>query len=259
MSTPMTNGGELSRLLFFLYYPVHQWSTEAAYCFYQRLSVCVCVCVCLCKNQSVYCSYISYIFLYFCKAPITSYIFAHFLYFPVFFLSLFAQHRILLSIRNFYTTVVSYLLGKFPLSYGLLQDLGCLNPLRRDDPTGIVAIRRVAEKLKCVLPSTLTNLEGEWRVYQLDSNEVPKLTEEYSAAMVKPQSLKETDHEDSDDDMGPESHSAESYISAVAPIFFVIVCWTDWKTEKLLNCPSVCLSCLGRTCIVIILRILVRI
>jgi len=32
--------------------------------------------------QSVYCSYI---FLYFCKAPITSYVFAHFLYFPVFF------------------------------------------------------------------------------------------------------------------------------------------------------------------------------
>ena len=28
--------------------------------------------------------------------------------------------------------------------------------------------------------------------------------------MVKPQSLKEPDHEDSDDDMGPKSHSAES-------------------------------------------------
>ena len=41
---------------------------------------------CLRVAQSVYCSYISYIFLYFCKAPITSYIFAHFLYFPVFFL-----------------------------------------------------------------------------------------------------------------------------------------------------------------------------
>jgi hypothetical protein len=56
------------------------------------------------------------------------------------------QHRILLSIRNFYTTVVSYLLDNFPLSNGLLQDLGCLNPLRRNDATGIVAIRRVAEK-----------------------------------------------------------------------------------------------------------------
>ena len=100
-------------------------------------------------SQSVYCSYIFYIFVYFCKAPITSYIFAHLLYFPVFLSlfarSLFAQHRILLSIRNFYTTVVSYLLDKFPLSNGLLQDLGCLNPLCRDDPTGIVAIRRVAE------------------------------------------------------------------------------------------------------------------
>jgi len=39
---------------------------------------------------------------------------------------------------------------------------------------------------------------------------VPKRIEEYSAAMVKPQSLKEPDREDSDDDMGPESHSAES-------------------------------------------------
>jgi len=108
-----------------------------------------------------------------------------------------------------------------------------MNPLCRDDPTGIVAIRRVAEKLKCVLPSTLTNLEDEWRVYQLDSDEVPKLIEEYSAAMVKPQSLKEPDREDSDDDMGPESHSAESYISAVAPIFFlVIVCWTDCASQE---------------------------
>ena len=95
-----------------------------------------------------------------------------------------------------------------------------MNPLRRDDPTGIVAIRRVAEKLKCVSPSTLTNLEDEWRVHQLGSDEVPKLIEEYSAAMVKTQSLKEPDREDSDDDMGPESHSAESYISAVAPIIF---------------------------------------
>ena len=173
--------------------------------------------------QSVYCSYITYIFLYFCKAPITSYIFAYFLYFPVFLSlfsrSLFTQHRILLSIRNFYTTVVSYLLYKFPLSNGLLQDLGCLNPLHRDNPTGIVA-----EKLKCVLPSTLTNLEDEWRVHQLDLDEVPKLIEEYSAAMVKPQSLKEPDHEESDDDMGPESHSAESYISAVAPIFVSSLC-----------------------------------
>ena len=73
------------------------------------------------------------------------------------------------------------------------------------------------------LPSTLTNLEDEWRVHQLDSDEVPKLTEEYSAAMVKPQSLEEPDREDSDDDMGPESHSAESYISAVAPIFFLVI------------------------------------
>jgi len=64
--------------------------------------------------QSVYCSYISCIFLYFCKAPVTSYIFAHFLYFPVFF----------------------------------------------------------------------------------NSDEVPKRIEEYSAAMEKPQSLKEPDHED---------------------------------------------------------------
>ena len=116
------------------------------------------------------------------------------------------------------------MLDKFPLSNRLLQDLGCLKPLCRDDPTGIVAIRRVAEKLKCVLPSTLTNLEDEWRVYQLDSDEVPKLIEEYSAAMVKPQSLKELDREDSDDDMGPESHSAESYISAVAPVFFWSLC-----------------------------------
>ena len=79
-----------------------------------------------------------------------------------------------------------------------------------------------------MLPSTLTNLEDEWRVHQLDSDEVPKLIEEYSAAMVKPQSLKELDREDSDDDMRPESRGAESYISAVATLFFsVIVCWTD--------------------------------
>jgi len=69
-----------------------------------------------------------------------------------------AEHRILLRNRNFYTTVVRYLLGNFPLSNGFLQDLDCLNPLRRDDPTVIIAIRRVAEKLKCALPSTLTNL-----------------------------------------------------------------------------------------------------
>ena len=77
------------------------------------------------------------------------------------------QHRILLSIRNFYTTVVSYLLDNFPLSNVFIQDLGCLNPLCRNSPTGIAAIRRVAYKMKGVLPSTLTNLEDEWRIYQL--------------------------------------------------------------------------------------------
>ena len=41
--------------------------------------------------QSVYCSYISYIFL--CKAFITSYIFAYFLYFPVFFFVIVADHN----------------------------------------------------------------------------------------------------------------------------------------------------------------------
>ena len=40
---------------------------------------------------------------------------------------------------------------------------------------------------------------------------MPKRIEEYAAAKLKPQSLKEPpDREDSDDDMGPESHSAES-------------------------------------------------
>ena len=121
-----------------------------------------------------------------------------------------AQHRILISIRNFYTTVVKYLLDKFPLSNVLLQDLGCLNPLRRDDPTGIIAILRVAEKLKGALPSTLTNLEDEWRVYQLDAVEVLKLIEAYAAAMVKPHTITEPESEDSDDDMEPESRSAES-------------------------------------------------
>ena len=120
------------------------------------------------------------------------------------------QHRILLSIRNFYTTVVSYLLDNFPLSNVFLQDLGCLNPLRRDSPTGIVAIRRVAYQLKGVLSSTLTNLEDEWRIYQLDAGEVPKRIDEYAAATVKPQSLKEPESEDSDDNVGPEPRSAES-------------------------------------------------
>ena len=38
---------------------------------------------------------------------------------------------------------------------------------------------------------------------------MPKRIEEYAAAELKPQSLKEPDREDSDDDMGPE--------------------WGDWK------------------------------
>jgi len=103
-----------------------------------------------------------------------------------------AQHHyhVFLGIQNVCTTVVSYLLDNYPLSNGFLQDLGCLNPLCRDDPTSIVTIRRVVEKLKGALPSTLNNLEEEWRVYQLDSGELPKRIEENATAVVEQQSLK---------------------------------------------------------------------
>jgi len=58
---------------------------------------------CRLLHQSVYCSYISYIFLYCCKIPITSYIFAHFLYFPVFFVIV---RAVLVRIGDLVTLVI---------------------------------------------------------------------------------------------------------------------------------------------------------
>jgi len=58
---------------------------------------------CRLLRQSVYCSYISYIFLYCCKIPITLYIFAHFLYFPVFFVIV---RAVLVRIGDLVTLVI---------------------------------------------------------------------------------------------------------------------------------------------------------
>ena len=91
-----------------------------------------------------------------------------------------------------------------------------MNPLRRDDPSDIVAIRRVVEKLKGRLSSTFNNLEDEWRMYQLDEGEVPNLIKVYAAAITdKPQTYSaEVEGEDSDDDT---SCTAEPSIAGNVP------------------------------------------
>ena len=76
------------------------------------------------------------------------------------------RKSVLLGIRAFYSTSVTYLQSHLPLQNTLLKALGCLNPLKREKASSVKAIATLAKKLQPQLD--VSNVQDEWRVYSVD-------------------------------------------------------------------------------------------
>lgn len=78
------------------------------------------------------------------------------------------RKNVLLGIRTFYSTSVTYLQSHLPLQNILLKALGCLNPLKREKASSVKAIARLAKKLQPQLDVSI--VQDEWRVYSVDED-----------------------------------------------------------------------------------------
>ena len=77
------------------------------------------------------------------------------------------QKNVMLGIRSFFMTTISYLQAKLPLDNQLLRQLGCLNPVKRTK-SSTVSIESIA----CTLQPKVdqTQVVDEWKVYQVDTD-----------------------------------------------------------------------------------------
>ena len=78
------------------------------------------------------------------------------------------QKKVILGIRTFYSTAVSYLQEKLPLDNQLLRQLGCLNPMKRKKASTALSIESIASAVQPKVNTT--QLGDEWKVYQMDTN-----------------------------------------------------------------------------------------
>ena len=76
------------------------------------------------------------------------------------------RKSVLLGIRAFYSTSVTYLQSHLPLQNTLLKALGCLNPLKREKGSSVKAIATLAKQLQPQLD--VSNVQDEWHVYSVD-------------------------------------------------------------------------------------------
>ena len=78
------------------------------------------------------------------------------------------QQKNVLGIRSFFSTAVSYLQEKLPLSNQLLRQLGCINPAKRKKESTVLLIQHLATTLQPNLNDT--DIVDEWKAFQLDDN-----------------------------------------------------------------------------------------
>ena len=78
------------------------------------------------------------------------------------------QKNVMLGIRSFFMTTISYLQAKLPLDNQLLRQLRCLNPVKRTKSSTVSSIESVA----CTLQPKVdqTQVVDEWKVYQVDTD-----------------------------------------------------------------------------------------
>ena len=76
------------------------------------------------------------------------------------------QKHILLGVQSFYGTAASKLQNKLPLESTFLQQLGCLNPLKKSKKSTVDSIESLAGRLQSQLSSS--EVVDEWKMFQVD-------------------------------------------------------------------------------------------
>ncbi|XP_022247604.1 uncharacterized protein LOC111086960 [Limulus polyphemus] len=72
------------------------------------------------------------------------------------------KHKMLLGMRAFYSSAITYLINHLPVSESILKYVGCLNPMK----TGTVhSIKRLAKKLPNVSETDIVEVLDEWNLY----------------------------------------------------------------------------------------------
>ena len=80
------------------------------------------------------------------------------------------KKRFYLSVRKFYSTLVKYLITRFPLRNEFIRSVRCLQPQRRTEVTSHASIQQVARMLPSINDEDLAKISDEWRVYQIDDD-----------------------------------------------------------------------------------------
>ena len=78
------------------------------------------------------------------------------------------QKNVVLGIRSFFSTAVSYLQEELSLSNQLLRQLGCMNPAKRKEEPTVLSIQQLATTLQPNLNDT--GIVDEWKAFQLDGD-----------------------------------------------------------------------------------------
>ena len=81
-------------------------------------------------------------------------------------LTLGQQERFILGVRSFYGTAASKLQDKLPLKNSFLQQLGCLNPLKKSMESTVDSILSLAGRLQPKVSGS--QVVDEWKLYQFD-------------------------------------------------------------------------------------------
>ena len=76
------------------------------------------------------------------------------------------KKAVILGIRAFFTASISYLQAKLPLENGLLRELCCLNPRRRQRKSTLAYIQAISRKLQPQVD--VSHVADEWKMYQAD-------------------------------------------------------------------------------------------
>ena len=76
------------------------------------------------------------------------------------------QKHFILGVRSFYGTAASKLQDKLPLKNSFLQQLGCLNPLKKLMESTVDSILSLAGRLQPKLSGS--QVVDEWKLYRVD-------------------------------------------------------------------------------------------
>ena len=81
------------------------------------------------------------------------------------------QKYAMLGIWSFFGTTVTELQSKLPLKSELLRELGCLNPLKKNDGFTVSAVEKLSSLLHPKLNTS--KVVDEWKLFQVD-NDIPR-------------------------------------------------------------------------------------